>query len=48
MYFLQPPIVQACFQGDAVELRSLITRKEDVNSLVKRTDLNFNYILCNW
>ena len=32
----QPPLVQACFHGDAAEVRNLISRKEDVNLQVNQ------------
>lgn len=35
-YTFQPPLVQACFHGDAAEVRALISRKEDVNSQVNK------------
>lgn len=40
----QPPLVQACFHGDAAELRTLISRREDVNLQVNKK--NFNLKLC--
>jgi len=32
----EPPLVQACFHGDAAEVRTLISRKEDVNRQVNK------------
>lgn len=40
----QPPLVQACFHGDAAELRTLISRREDVNLQVNIK--TFNLKLC--
>ena len=36
LYRLQPPLVQACFHGDAAELKLLINRQEDVNYQVAK------------
>lgn len=41
LYRLQPPLVQACFHGDAAELKILINRQEDVNyqvAMARRND----------
>lgn len=37
----QPPLVQACFHGDAAEVRALISRKEEVNYQVSLNFLTF-------
>lgn len=44
-YFFQPPLVQACFHGDAVEVRTLISRKEDVNRQVNTLNI---FLLFSW